>query len=1351
MDYQGDYYIGLDCGTESVGFAVTDLDYNVLRFNGKSMWGVHLFDEAKTAADRRTHRSARRRYERKKERIRLVQGLFADEIAKVDPLFFQRLNDSSYFPEDKTINQPNSIFDDADFKDKDYFKLYPTIFHLRNALRRGEARKDPRLLYLAIHHIMKNRGHFLFTASSDLKAVMDPKPLLDDICDASEAVFDGRRISFGDCDCVKEALLEKKKTPKKEKLKALISFEDGSLCKLFAEMLAGSKVKTDKLFENESYSDLPPVEFGKAAFEESDLPTLEDSLSDDEYRLIVLFKAVYDWGLLAGVMEGSSFISEAKVRQYESNSEDLALLKKAIKLHAPDGYEDFFHKDGAGSFSSYIGAIHDNGRKKSLRRTSTDEFYKRIKKLIGDAPADQESQTVLERISDRTFLPLLISFRNSVIPYQVHKAEMDAIIDASAKDFPFLLEKDADGLTVKEKLDKIIMYRIPYYVGPLGRNDRMVSGWAVRKADGKVLPWNFDEMIDEDASAENFIKAMTNKCTYLPGEDVLPKNSLLYSRFMVLNELNNVRVNGERLTVEQKQTIYNGLFKKQKKVTQKQLQKFMVSEGWYRKDELSEISGIDGDFKSSLSPYIDFSKYIESKKLRYSDVEEIIKWLTLFSEGGRIAERKIKAAFGDRLSSDEIRAISRMKYTGWGRLSERFLSGIETMDKSTGEMRSVITMMWETQHNLMELLSSDFDFLSQIGNHEAIDKLDYSVVEALAVSPSVKRQIWQTLKIVDEIERIMKHPPKKVFLEVTRGGGEKRNRTVSRRQDLLSKLKKPGVQLEPDEKKIVDELDSSDESRISRQDKLYLYFTQLGKCMYSGKPIGLNDINKTQVYDVDHIYPYSRSNDDSLSNKVLVLKEENIRKSDRYPIDDSVRERMMPFWQHLNRLGLISPEKFRRLTCCTPLTEEDDKGFIARQLVETSQTAKATADILKRYFRDESKIVYSKARNVSDFRDVFTLVKVRSLNSLHHAKDAYLNIVVGNVFDTKYTSDFIRNRKDEDVAYNLSKPYEVSVPGAWKYGRNGTIATVRKQMAKNDVLYTKQCIEVGGAFFALMPVAAGSKNGALPLKSSDPVLQRKLAESSDIETTITEWTGRYGGYNNATTAYFALVRHKGKKGNVVSFIPISILDSKKIASDADLIDFCRDRLHLVDPEVVRRRVLKNTMISIDGYLFCITGKSSGGSEITMESAIPLILNDEFSLLLKKIDKYLAARKLNKNLEIDPRHDGISAESNIRLYDEFVRKAQLPLYQKRPLCQTKLIAEGRERFLSLPLEDQCIVIANLVLYFGMGGGRSDLSLLGGSKNSGVLVHNSMFRANGKKLRILDRSITGLFERIEEIEI
>lgn len=46
---KNDYYVGLDLGSGSVGWAVTDPDYHLLRSHGKALWGVRLFDTAKTA------------------------------------------------------------------------------------------------------------------------------------------------------------------------------------------------------------------------------------------------------------------------------------------------------------------------------------------------------------------------------------------------------------------------------------------------------------------------------------------------------------------------------------------------------------------------------------------------------------------------------------------------------------------------------------------------------------------------------------------------------------------------------------------------------------------------------------------------------------------------------------------------------------------------------------------------------------------------------------------------------------------------------------------------------------------------------------------------------------------------------------------------------------------------------------------------------------------------------------------------------------------------------------------------------------------------------------------------------
>jgi len=52
-----DYFIGLDIGTDSVGYAVTDTAYNLCKFQQHPMWGSHLFEAANNAAERRGFRT----------------------------------------------------------------------------------------------------------------------------------------------------------------------------------------------------------------------------------------------------------------------------------------------------------------------------------------------------------------------------------------------------------------------------------------------------------------------------------------------------------------------------------------------------------------------------------------------------------------------------------------------------------------------------------------------------------------------------------------------------------------------------------------------------------------------------------------------------------------------------------------------------------------------------------------------------------------------------------------------------------------------------------------------------------------------------------------------------------------------------------------------------------------------------------------------------------------------------------------------------------------------------------------------------------------------------------------------
>lgn len=77
-----EYYIGLDIGTSSVGWAVTDMNYQIIKRHGKALWGSRLFASANTAEERRGFRTARRRLDRRNWRINILQNLYVSPAVK---------------------------------------------------------------------------------------------------------------------------------------------------------------------------------------------------------------------------------------------------------------------------------------------------------------------------------------------------------------------------------------------------------------------------------------------------------------------------------------------------------------------------------------------------------------------------------------------------------------------------------------------------------------------------------------------------------------------------------------------------------------------------------------------------------------------------------------------------------------------------------------------------------------------------------------------------------------------------------------------------------------------------------------------------------------------------------------------------------------------------------------------------------------------------------------------------------------------------------------------------------------------------------------------------------------------
>lgn len=1380
---QNDYFIGLDVGTDSVGWAASDTHYNLLKCHQKALWGVRLFDEAHSAAERRSFRTARRRLERSRQRLNWLQEIFSEEIAKKDPAFFQRLKTSKYQIEDKeaVIGQPlgkHILFADENYTDKNFFSDYPTIYHLRHALMTKNQPFDVRMLYLALHHILKHRGHFLvenlgeeqindgkehthdekpaFISPDALREGLErvnryleahafPMDLPDDKeyrDDVPEQLFEINRDTL---EIFTGALTDKTLSVSQKHKKLL---EDLNISKTqtklnnILKLMTGGTVKLKDLYDEETEGELKSICL-KKDWEQNEAKLVE--ALGERLELILGIKQIYDYSLLSEILGNETSLSAAKIIIFEKHRDDLKRLKKLIRgANDPALYTEIFRtaKKDLNNYPAYSGHGSAN------YQCSYDDFRSYLKKSLSGLPESEELSMISAELDSGDFLPKQVTKDNGVIPHQVHEYELRRILENASAYLPFLNETDSSGLTRKKQIIRMFLFRIPYYVGPL--NTASPFGWAVRKED-KIYPWNFEEVVNLEKCAERFITRMTAKCSYT-GKDVLPKASLLYSRFTALNELNNLRINGEKPPVEIKQKIYNECLLQGKG---RNISSYLLSEGLIKKED--KLSGIDGNIKTTLASWRALGWLLERPKGKEA-AEDIIRQITLFNEDKKLLERYLTKNYAGLLSKEELNKVMHMKFDGWGRLSKEFLTQIYHVDKNTGECMNIMDALWNTNDNLMELLSGSYSFKEgleefRLNEWEEIGYTLKDYLDQSCASPSIRRAIRQSINIIGEIEQITKRPPKRIFIETTREEREKKP-TVSRR-DVLLELYKNCIE---EAGSLFQSLEARSDEEL-RRDKLYLYYTQLGKCMYSGESINLSELDAN--YDIDHIYPQSLTKDDGLNNRVLVKRVLNANKDADFPLSSETQNKMQAFWAMLNSKKLISDKKYARLTRRTPLSDEELAGFINRQMVETGQSAKLIAELLKRrYEAAQTEIVYVKAGNVSSFRqdqriDSYgnqkqagqcrnektkqdpVFIKCREVNDFHHAKDAYLNIVVGNVYHVKFTSNplnFIRQAKKnagKDQAdpskgrygYSLNRTFDFDVERngekAWTAGENGSIAAVRRTMAKNNVLFTRFAHEEKGGFFdqTIMP----KKKGQFPIKSN-----------MSIE--------KYGGYNKLKGAYFCLAEHTNKKKRVRSIETVCVVNRKLY--EISPLKYCEEILGLNEPRIILPKIHIDALFSMDGSRVHISGRT--GDSIIYKNANQLILAPHWNAYIKGIAKYLERCRISrKTLAITP-FDGITSQDNIALYQLLVEKLHVKQYAVVYRAPLEALEKDFENFKALAANEQCEVLSQILNLFKCTSAEMNLEKLGGAKRIGTikLTKNLKDKYN---LKLLHQSATGVFER------
>ena len=1357
---RGNYFIGFDIGTNSVGWAVTNEKYELLKFKSHKMWGSRLFAEAQTAVDTRMKRSARRRLQRRKFRLILLESLFSKEIHAVDETFFMRLHESKYHVEDKTNLVKYTLFIDKNYTDVDYYKEFPTIYHLRHHLM-TEGTKDIRLLFLAIHHILKYRGNFLygkkeFSVDGEMYSVL--RSTLEELGFGSYVEDESVLQSIANL-VLDRGIVRGEKVKQIEPLiaqgKKLSSVEKNRL-KAWAYLIMGLKANLVNLFTDEDVEVVLPEEkeFKTINLHEGIYEDVRDAYEDawgDRFVIVDQCKVLHDIIVISSIIKPGQSLSEAKIESYDQHKDDLGLLKSVLK-EDKKLYDDMFVVD-IDKGTNYVKYIKQgvNGN----TSTTQEAFYKYVRKVLSVLPETEHTKCIVQKIEEGLFLPLQRISKNGVVPYQLHKEELARILEKAKLNFPFLNEVE-DGLTVADKIISILEFKIPYYVGPLNPTHSIENGgfaWVVRKEAGQVLPWNFEQKVDVQASAVKFIENLTNKCTYLIDQDVLPKYSLLYAEFSLLNELNNIRVNDKPLPADVKQAFIRDHFmslQDSKTATKKVVAKYLVDNNYVSQPPI--ITGMDQQIATKLTSHRDMTRIL-GEHFDYAMAEDIIRYITIFGESKDMLRQVLKNYYGDRLTTEQIKKLGKLTYTGWGRLSKKFLSDIWGMKKNDddAEAGTIIEHMREGQENLMQLLSSSYSFIDVVQEYVtnvlgAKEKTAFEMLEDLSLSPMVKRSVWQTLRILDEIVSIRKELPKKIFVEVARTNKADKKRTQSRKallEELYEQIKDEDVHV------LQQELESKEDSALNSK-KLYLYFTQMGRCMYSGRRIDIHELF-TDTYDIDHIYPRSLTKDDSWHNIVLVEKQLNAEKTDRFPILSAIQSKQKGFWKLLWDRGFISEKKYDRLVRTTDLTDEELNQFINRQMVSTNQSVKAVTTLLHQLY-PETEVVFSKAENVSDFRRDYGFVKVRSINHHHHAKDAYLNIVVGNVYHEKFTKNFLSFAKQKGThrTYNLTKmfEYEIKLTEESKkviWDPNIHMEIVKKMMKSNDVRVTQRAVpQKGGLSDETIYKKGIAKRGVyLPLKSSDERVR-------DVE--------KYGGRTSITISEYIIlnIRDTSDQDRIEIFsLPLYIAGKKDIhkAIEEAYLSTCKKPASVVDIQILYRGLYIGSKVNINGFTYYMGGKT--GSNVSVDSAVDVVMDITSSVYIKLLEK-VAIKKIEnsktfriENIKTSYNHKEVtvSKEQNITLYQELLKKLDTPLFSKmkgNKLEEFRTVGFGT--FKALSLEDQASVLLEVLNVLTNFKTKRDITKIGMTSSRSTLGINI---SNTEQFSVITTSITGLYE--QEIKI
>ena len=492
----------------------------------------------------------------------------------------------------------------------------------------------------------------------------------------------------------------------------------------------------------------------------------------------------------------------------------------------------------------------------------------------------------------------------------------------------------------------------------------------------------YGKIYDKDGKVKvGMIEKMTGHCFLFPDELRAPKMAPSAELFNLLNDLNNLRIDDEKLDINTKKSIVYAALANGG-ITPKKIAGLIDT-------DLMNIEGFRSNKNqepliTEMPGYRIFKKLFEEHgcEINIKNFDLMDKIAVILTKTKIIDERRndLRVLLDNEGLIDAL--AMQTKFTAYHSLS---LKAIKILNDE----------LMETQMNQMQImsLSNKFEFNKTSGLQKG--RLKIAINENAVLSPVALRSYKQAVKVINaarkkygefdsiviETTRDKNSADAKKRINETQKYYENRNKIVSERLEAYPNIKING----------------------KLREKILLYEEQEGKTGYGQEPINLHLlITDPNAYEVDHIIPISISLDDSINNKTLTTRKENQEKGNLSPImafnahrfTNGSIEQYKAYVRLLYSNHKISRKKYENYLYEKNINKyENMKDFIARNLVDTSYANRLLLNTLQDYFRDNNigtTVHTVKGFATNRFRKLLDIEKDRDKDYSHHAIDAIL-------------------------------------------------------------------------------------------------------------------------------------------------------------------------------------------------------------------------------------------------------------------------------------------------------------------------------------------------------------------------